>query len=138
MLVFQHQCELYICGSLRQLFSRIGVQYVLFYCLNTNRYSYLGASSGQSSDLYLNVVSFSTPVSIRQLWQLKTVLCLHWCPICVFEYQHLLLETSSGQSLHLNAASFSTPGLIRHLWQLKTAVFQHWCLICGAPLDVRV
>ncbi len=26
---------------------------------------------------------FSTPVSIRHLWQLKTVVFLHWCLICV-------------------------------------------------------
>ncbi len=25
---------------------------------------------------------FSTPVLIRYLWQLKTVVYLHWCPIC--------------------------------------------------------
>jgi hypothetical protein len=25
---------------------------------------------------------FSTPVLIRHLWQLKTVVFLHWCPIC--------------------------------------------------------
>jgi hypothetical protein len=24
---------------------------------------------------------FSTTVLIRHLWQLKTVVCLHWCPI---------------------------------------------------------
>jgi hypothetical protein len=29
---FQCQCKLDICGSLRQLFSCIGVKYVLFYC----------------------------------------------------------------------------------------------------------
>jgi hypothetical protein len=31
---------------------------VLFDCLNTNMYSYLKASGGQSSNLYLNVVHF--------------------------------------------------------------------------------
>ncbi len=39
-------------------------------CLNTNIYSYLETSGGQSSNLYLNVVHFSTPVLIRHLWQL--------------------------------------------------------------------
>jgi hypothetical protein len=29
---FQHQCQLDICGSLRQLYSCIGVQYALFHC----------------------------------------------------------------------------------------------------------
>ncbi len=47
-------------------------------CLNTNIYSYLETSGGQSSNQYLNVVHFSTPVLIRHLWQLKTVVFLHW------------------------------------------------------------
>jgi hypothetical protein len=48
-------------------------------CWNTNIFSYLETSGGQSSNLYLNVVHFPTPVLIRQLWQLKTVIFLHWC-----------------------------------------------------------
>jgi hypothetical protein len=47
-------------------------------CLNTNIYSYLETSGGQSYNLYLNVVHFLTPVLIRHLWQLKTVVFLHW------------------------------------------------------------
>jgi len=31
-------------------------------CLNTNTYSYLETSGGQSYNLYINVVLFSTPV----------------------------------------------------------------------------
>ncbi len=46
-------------------------------CLNTNIYS-----GGQSSNLFLNVVHFSTPGLIRHLWRLKTVVFLHWCLIC--------------------------------------------------------
>ncbi len=42
-------------------------------CLNTKIYTTLETSGGQSSNLYLNVVHFSTPVLIRHLWQLKTV-----------------------------------------------------------------
>ncbi len=34
-------------------------------CLNTNIYSYLEASGGQSSNLYLNVVKFFNP-SVNQ------------------------------------------------------------------------
>ncbi len=30
---------------------------------------------------YLNVIIFSTPQLIRNLWQLKTVVFLHWCLI---------------------------------------------------------
>ncbi len=41
-------------------------------CLNTNIYSNLGTSGGQSSNLYLNVVHFLNAVLIRHLWQLKT------------------------------------------------------------------
>jgi hypothetical protein len=50
--------------------------------LNTNNYSYLETSGGQSSNLYLNVVHFQTPVLSRHLWQLKTVVFQHWCIIC--------------------------------------------------------
>ncbi len=35
----------------------------------------------QSSNLYLNVDHFLTQVLIRYLWQLKTVVFLHWCLI---------------------------------------------------------
>ncbi len=52
-------------------------------CLNTNIYSYLETSGGQSFYLNLNVVHFLTPVLIRHLWQLKTVVFLHWCLIRV-------------------------------------------------------
>jgi hypothetical protein len=47
-------------------------------CLNT----YLETSGGQSSTIYLNVTPFLTPVLIRHLWQLKTVVSLHRCLIC--------------------------------------------------------
>jgi hypothetical protein len=57
--------------------------------LNTNIYSYLETSGGQSSNLYLNVVHFLTPVLIRHLWQLKTVVFLHWCPICAVPFQNV-------------------------------------------------
>jgi hypothetical protein len=50
-------------------------------CLNTTIFSYLETSGGESSCLYLNVVHFSTLVLIRHLWQLKTVVFLHWCSI---------------------------------------------------------
>ncbi len=50
-------------------------------CLNANIYSYLETSGGKSYYLYLNVVHFLTPVLIRHLWQLKTVVFLHWCLI---------------------------------------------------------
>jgi hypothetical protein len=52
-------------------------------CLNTNFYSYLETSGGQSFNPYLNVVLFSTPELIRNLWQLKTAVFLHWCLLCV-------------------------------------------------------
>jgi hypothetical protein len=58
--------------------------------MNTNIYSYLETSGGQSSNTYLNVVLFSTPVLIRQLWQLKTVVFLHWCLICIALFNDVL------------------------------------------------
>ncbi len=54
----------------------------VYNCLNTNIYSYLETSGGKSYNLYLKCCSFfSTPVLIRHLWQLKTVVFLHWCLI---------------------------------------------------------
>ena len=49
--------------------------------LNTNIYSYLETSGGQSSNLYSDIFIFSTPGLIRHQWQLKTVVFLHWCLI---------------------------------------------------------
>jgi hypothetical protein len=51
-------------------------------CLNTNIHFYLETSGGQSSNLYLSVVHFLTPMLNRHLWQLKTAVSLHWCLIC--------------------------------------------------------
>ncbi len=55
---------------------------IIINCLNTNIVSYLETSGGQSYNLYLNIVHFSTPVLIRHLWQFKTVVFLHCCLIC--------------------------------------------------------
>jgi hypothetical protein len=51
-------------------------------CWNTNIYSYLETSGGQISILYLYVLHFLTSVLIRHLWQLKTVVFLHWSLLC--------------------------------------------------------
>jgi hypothetical protein len=51
-------------------------------CLNTTIYSYLERSGGQSSNLYLNVVHFSTPVFIMHLWKLKTAVFPQRCLVC--------------------------------------------------------
>ncbi len=55
-------------------------------CWYTDIYSYLETSGRQSYNLYLNVVHFVTPVLIRHLWQLKTVVFSAkvtntWCSI---------------------------------------------------------
>ncbi len=53
-------------------------------CLNTNIYSYLETSGGQSSNPYLNIAHFSAIELIKNLWQLKTAVFMHWClkPCC--------------------------------------------------------
>jgi hypothetical protein len=71
--------------------------------LNTNIYSYLETSGGQSSNLYLNVIQFFTPVSTRHQWQLKTVVFLHWCliravPFCL-SWTYLVLSKNLGSVL---------------------------------------
>ncbi len=72
-------------------------------CLNTKIYSSLEASVGQNYNLYLNVVHFSTPVSIIQLWQLKTVVFLHWCLIW-----SVLLLHYGGRGLQWQTHKFIT------------------------------
>ncbi len=66
-------------------------------CLNSNIYSYLETSGSQSYNLYLNYVHFSIPLLIRLLWQLKTVVFLHWCGMCAVP----LLAT-----LHVSSRAF--------------------------------
>ncbi len=46
-------------------------------CLSIKISIYLGTSSGQSFNLYLNTASFSTLDSIRYLWQHQTVIFMH-------------------------------------------------------------
>jgi len=41
---------------------------IVINCLNTNIYSYLETSGGQSSNLYLNAVHFYLQMLIRHLW----------------------------------------------------------------------
>jgi hypothetical protein len=55
-------------------------------CWNTNIFSYLETFGGQSSNPHLNIVHFSTPELIRNLWQLKTAVFLHWCIIHVIPF----------------------------------------------------
>ncbi len=109
-------------------------------CSNTNIYSYLETSVGQSSNLYLNVAHISS-LLIRHLWQLKTVVFLHWCLVlaCLNINIYSQLETSGGQSSHLylNVVHFSSSVLIRHLWHLKTVVFLHWCLVLAVLFITR-
>jgi len=65
-------------------------------------------SGGRISNPYLNVVHFKTPELIRNMWQLKTAVFLHWCQICAlpltkyvrnvlgtfYELHRYLLQTS--------------------------------------------
>jgi len=62
--------------------------------LNTSIYSYIETSGGQSSNQYLNVLHFLRVVLIRHLWQLKTVVFLHWCLICTVLWK--LFSYSNG------------------------------------------
>ncbi len=88
-------------------------------CLNTKIYSDLETSGGQCSNLYLNVVHFSTPVWIRHLWQLKTVVFLHWCCSIVKLAKIILVvqkELPNFISLIFNSAiflsGFTTQGVL--------------------------
>jgi len=61
-------------------------------CLNTNIYSYLETSGGQSYNPNLNVVNFSALDLIRNMWQLKTVVFLHRCLICAVPLKRYFLH----------------------------------------------
>ena len=61
-------------------------------CLNTSIYSYLETSGGQNSNPYSDVVHFKTPELIRNLWQLKTAVFLHWCLIRAVPLDILLCQ----------------------------------------------
>jgi hypothetical protein len=63
--------------------------------LNTNIYSYLETTGGQSSSLYLNVVQFLTPVLSRHLWLLKTFVFLQWCLLCAALLKQKLFTKSN-------------------------------------------
>ncbi len=65
--------------------------------LNNNIYSYLETSGGQSSNIYLKVVIFSTPVLIRHLWQFKTIVFLHWCLIRAVLLQLVCFSSSPSE-----------------------------------------
>ncbi len=47
---------------------------------------------------------FSTPVIIRCLWQLKTVVVLHWCLICIVIFWPYFQHTYSGRG-HIKGSS---------------------------------
>ena len=64
--------DLFLAGQLNP--SKIEMVSIEQNDLNTNIYSYVATSYGQSYNIHLN---FSTPVLIRHLWQLKTVVFLH-------------------------------------------------------------
>jgi hypothetical protein len=51
-------------------------------CWNTKITFYFETSGIENSILYLNDVLFPTPVLIRHLWQLKTLVFLHRCLLC--------------------------------------------------------
>jgi len=69
-------------------------------CMNTNIYSYLETSGGQSYNLYLNFVHFfNTSLKIRHLWQLKTVVFLHWCLMCAVPLVDKSLSVSTKVSV---------------------------------------
>ncbi len=66
-------------------------------CLNTNIYTHLETSGGQSSNLYLNVVHFlNTSVNYTSMTAHGSFF-MHWCPICaVLLCWMLLCWGSSG------------------------------------------
>ncbi len=93
--------------------------------LNTNTYSYLETSGGQSSNLYLNLVHFLN-TSVNYLWhpwQLKAVVFLHWCLMCTFLKDKSLLLM--GRLMIMK----KRPGPSFRLW-----MWAHVCMPCDTLL----
>jgi hypothetical protein len=59
-------------------------------CLNTDIYSYLETSGGQSSFPYLNVVHFLNTRADYKSVEAKTAVFLHWCLIVPLNQQWLI------------------------------------------------
>ncbi len=72
-------------------------------CLNTNIYSNLETSHSKVLVYILIVVHFSTPLLIRHLWQLMTVVFLHWCLIRALPLTNANEpKIKNSQLLHVN------------------------------------
>ncbi len=80
----------------------------------------LETSGGQGYGLYLNVVQILTPVLIRYLWQLRTVVFLHWC------LMHAVLFFRIAISSWLTSWSSST-----RCWPTKTPTSCHLLLLAA-------
>ncbi len=57
--------------------------------------------------LMLQCCSFFTPLLIRYLWHLETVVFLHWCQLCATPLQHSVLITLSVNATLQNNTSLS-------------------------------
>jgi hypothetical protein len=68
------------------------------------------APDGQNSNLYINIVHFSTQDLIIHLWQLETVVFLHRCLICALLLRRCLFFTMDGEMLHI--LSFITIAIV--------------------------
>jgi hypothetical protein len=79
---------------------------------NTNIYSYLETSGGQSANLYLNIVHLFNTVLIRHQWQLQTGVFLQWCLIHAFLLEvlmgHPLIGTFTNIGLYVSGTKLQT------------------------------
>jgi hypothetical protein len=63
---------------------------------------------------------FSTPVLIRHLWQLKTVVFPHWCQICA-----VLFKSQSEMSYHMTLISDFQEN-VDQVMQIMDSVLTEW------------
>ncbi len=101
------------CFPLHCMRSKSAVQWnsALFCnCFNSTIYSYLDTSGGKSYNLYLNAFHFLTPVLIRHMRVLKTVVFLHWCLIRTVLFSYVV------QYLPLSAILESSKMYNSRLW----------------------
>ncbi len=104
-------------------------------CLNTNIYSYLETSGGQSSNIH---VHFLTPVLIRHLWHLKTAVFLHWCLIHALPF--FILNPCTSFVLFLSQILFLIAKLIFcpiQIWKWNCKMLIPQILACTSTFSFK-
>ena len=96
-------------------------------CWNTKIVFYSETSGGKNSILYLNVIIFLTPVLFRYLWQLKTLVFLHRCLLCVILLEPCKVKCSINKRFYSKGTIKLKPPRLNkfspQIWNLKFEIY---------------